>query len=198
MIVLYVLLAIILLISFILLCDISLVFVYKEHFDFKLKFFCFTIKTDKLVDLVSGSEENTEQKAEIDEKKMSLNKKKKSPSDVIDTVSYIVGLIGFILGKFAQYTRIVLARVKISIGTEDCSETALIYGAVSSALYTALEYFDSFLTVKKSYKNIGVVPDFTSESCRIDMKIILKIKIIHLLLIIISALPTIAEAKKGK
>ena len=150
------------------------------------------------MELAESSDKSEKKTAELAEQKKSVSKQKKSPSDVIDAVGYIIGVIGAILGEFIKYARIKVVRIKISIGTDDCAETAMLYGAISSALYSLLEFFDSFLFVKKSYRNIGVFPDFTSDRCRVDMKLVLKIKIIHLLLILVGILPTLAKAKKGK
>lgn len=198
MIAVYIIVGIVLILTVILLLDISLVFTYKEKLGFTLKLGFISLSGSKIIELAESSESNETKKQELIENKRSVVKKKKSPSDVIDTVSYIIDLIGAVLGEFTRYARIKFSRVKIGIGSESSAETALIYGFVSSALYSALEVLDSFLTVKKNYKDIGVYPDFTSEVCKIDIKIVLKIKIIRLLFALIHLLPNLAGAKKGK
>ncbi len=195
MIFLYVILAVLLLVIFILLVDLSLVFEYKEEFKFKIKIFCFTLSGEKIIKLAEAREENSD-KTQPPQKLTNNSKKKKTPSDILDLISYISGIIRAVLGEFVRYARLKLGDVKISIGTEDPASTALIYGVVSSGLYTALEFLDSFMTVKKNYKNIGVVPDFTSDECRIRLKVILKLKIIHLLFAALHILPTLAKGKE--
>lgn len=198
MIVLYIIAGIVLLLALLMLLDISLVFTYKEKLDFAIKLGLISLSGSKIIELAESSEKDVPKKQELLENKKSANKKKKSPSDVIDTVNYVMDLISAVLGEFTRYARIKFSRVKIGIGTESSAETALMYGFVSSAVYTVLEVLDSFLTVKKNYKDIGVYPDFTSEACKIDIKIVLKIKIIHLLFAFIRLLPNLAGAKKGK
>lgn len=197
--VLYILLAVILLVVLLLLLDISLVFSYKEKFEFKVKILFISLSGSKILDIVESKEDNRELKdkkpQEIAEERP---KKKKTPSDIIDLVTYIVGIIKAVLGEFARYARLKICTVKVSIGSEDCAHTALLYGVVSSALYTVLEFLDSLITVKKNYKKIGIAPDFTSEECRVEMKIILRFKILHLLLAFIHILPSLARAKKGR
>ncbi len=198
--VLCIFLFLLLLVFAVLFADISLVFVYKDEFNFKIKLGCFSISGKKIIDIIESREKNKDNSQVNTEETHQIKKqrKKKSPSDIVDLVSYITDLIKAILGQFCKYAKLKLCRVKISIATEDAAETALIYGAASSALYTALEFFDSFITIKKNYKNIGIAPDFSSEECRIDLKVILKVKIIHLLLAFIGISPVLASAKKGK
>lgn len=198
MIAVYIIAALILLILLLLFLDISLIFSYKEKFSFTVKFGIVSLSGSKIVEMIESSEKDKSKNQSLQANKKAASKKKKTPSDIIDTVTYVIDLIGAILGEFTSYARIKFARVKIAIGCEDCAETALIYGAVSSALYSVLEILDSFITVKKNYKHIGVYPDFTSDSCRADIKIILKLKILHLLLAFVHLLPKLAEAKKGK
>lgn len=198
MIVLTIFLVIILLVALLLISDISLVFSYKEKFSFKVGILCFYLSGSKIIQMVEAREENKDLVAEKPESVSKKEKKKLSPSEILSLASYILDLIKAVLGEFARYARLKLCRVKISIGTDDPAQTALLYGTVSSALYTAFEFLDSFMTVKKNYKNIGVAPDFTSDGCKFDFKVVLKIKIIHLLLAFIHISPILAESKKGK
>lgn len=198
MIILYFLLGILLLLTALMLQDVSLVFSYKDNFDLIFKLSFISIKGNKIIELVESSDKDESKKAEILKNKTAVYKKKKSPTDIIDTVTYILDLIGEIFGEFSRYARLKLTKIKISISTDSCAETALIYGFASSVLYTALEVLDSYISVKRSYKNIGIYPDFLSNESKIDLKIILKIKIIHLLLAFIHVLPSISGVKKGK
>lgn len=200
MIVLWIILFLILFALLFLLLDISLVFSYKEKFNFNVRIFCFSISGSKIIEIVESREKNKDSKPikPVENSNESRRKKKKSPSDIIELIVYIAELIKAILGEFCNYARLKLCRVKVSIATEDAAQTALIYGAASSAIYTALEFLDSFMTVKKNYKNIGVAPDFTADECRIDFKVVLKLKIIHLILAFINISPLLASAKKGK
>ena len=187
---------IILLIAAILITDVSLVAGYGDKFYFRLKIFFFTINLSKLADKFEGQEE--EPSVKLPEELKSGKKKKLTPSDIIELVSFAAELIRAVLGEFFRYARLKICNIRVAVGSEDAAKTAMLYGTLSSALYTAIEFFDSLMTVKKNCKNIGIQPDFTLDSCRIRFKIVLKIKIIHLLLAVIHIAPVLASGKGRK
>lgn len=187
---------IILLITAILITNVSLVVGYEDKFYFRLKIFFFTINLSKLADKLEGQGE--EPSVKLPEELKSGKKKKLTPSDIIELISFVAELIRAVLGEFFRYARLKICNIRIAVGSEDAAKTAMLYVTLSSALYTVIEFFDSLMTVKKNYKNIGIEPDFTLDSCRIKFKIVLKIKIIHLLLAFIHILPILASGKGRK
>ncbi|MBE6651595.1 MAG: DUF2953 domain-containing protein [Ruminococcaceae bacterium] len=194
--VLIVLGVIILLITAILLTNVSIVAGYGDKFYFKLKIFIFNINLEKLADKFGGDGE--EPSVKLPEELKDGKKKKLTPSDIIDLISFVGSLIRAVLGEFFTYARLKICNIRIAVGSEDAAKTALLYGTLSSALYTAIEFLDSLMTVKKNYKHIGIEPDFTLDSCRVKFKIVLKIKIIHLLLAFIHLVPILASGKGRK
>lgn len=195
MIVLYIILTLAAIILFLLLVDVSLVLAYKDGFKLKIRIFIFPLPVEKLVGMTSGEGKSGKDKSP--KIPNATAKKKKTASDIVELISTIVDIIKAVLGEFVRYARLKLCRIKITIGSDDPAQTALIYGAASPVLYTAIEFFDSFLNIKKNYKNIGIAPDFVSDECRADIKIVLRIKIIHLLLALVNVVSVLA-AKKGK
>lgn len=198
MIFLYIILVLLFVLLLVLLSDISLIFSYKDKFIFKVRFLCVSLSGSKLIEIIQSREKPDSSETVKSKIEPPKEKRKKTFSDIIEIVSFIASLIKSILGEFLKYAKLKLCKVKISIGTDDCAETALAYGGASSALYTVLEFLDSMMTVKKSYKNIGVIPDYTSDECKVDIKIVLKIKILHLLFAFIHISPQLAKAQKGK
>ncbi len=195
---LIILVIILFLILLFLFSDLSFVFLYNNEFSFKIKFLFLNISAETIMKFSKKREQENrlEEARKTNEKK--FKKHKKTPSDIIDVISYISGVVKSILGEFVRYAKLKFCKVKISIGTDDAATTALSYGFISSGIYTALEFLDSFLAVKKQYKNIGVVANFTSTDCHIDLKIILKLKIIHLVLAALHILPSLSRTEKGK
>ena len=190
MIVLYVSLALVLLVTFLLFLNISFVFEYKEEFDFKIKILFVTLNADKL----AGNKENS-----VKEKTTTIKKKrKKSISEKIDVIKDIVDLIKAVFGELLKYARLKVCYLDLKVATDDAAKPALTYGAVSSAVYTAIEFLDSFVNVKKSYKKINIYPDFSETSAKVNLKIIISIKSIHLLLSAMHLLPMLAGKQKGK
>lgn len=196
MIILYILLFLVLLVAALLFVDLSFVFELKEEFSFKVKVLFLTLDAEKIAKLIPSDKKdsNVPQKTENLKKKH----KKKSFSDIIDTLIDVLDLVKAIFKEFLRYAKLKVSFLDLKIATEDAANTALLYGAASTAVYTAMEFLDSFITLKKSYKKIAVYPDFAGTETKVSLKIIISIKPIHVLLAAMHLLPSLAEKQKGK
>lgn len=195
MIALYIILAFFLLVSLILFLNVSFVFELKEEFDFKVKILFITLNAEKIANLFSSDKKEKK----IEEKTESIKKKrKKTVSEIIDTIVDVIDLVKAVFGEFTRYARLKLAYLDLKVATEDAAKTALVYGTLSGAVYSALEFLDSFLNVKKNYQKISVYPDFSDTKTKVSLKIIISIKPIHVLLAAMHLLPMLAEKQKGK
>ena len=197
MIVLYILLSILLLIALVLFLNVSFVFELKEEFSFKIRVLFVTLKGDTIVKLAEGRTKEDSSKEETNTPKSKI-KKPRGISDTIESISAIIDLIKAIFGEFIRYARLKVCYVDVKIATDDAAHTALIYGAASSAIYLALEFLDTLVTLKKNYKKVSVYPDFTTDKTEAKLKIILKIKPIHVIFAAVHLLPVLADKKKGK
>ena len=197
MIVLYILLSLVLLITLILFLNVSFIFELKEEFSFKIRVLCFPLKGDKITKLAEGRTkgESGDEKTETPKPKI---KKPRGIPEVVESISAVIDLIKAIFGEFIRYARLKVCFVDVKIATDDAAHTALLYGAASSAIYLALEFLETIVTLKKNYKNILIYPDFASEKTEAKLKIVLRIKPIHVILAAMHLLPTLAEKKKGK
>ena len=196
MIILYILLSLLLLITLILFLNVSFIFELNEEFISKIRVLCFALKGDKIAKLAEGRT-----KGESDDKKSTQQKKIKKPRGIpeaIESISSIIDMIKSIFGEFIRYVRLKICYVDVKIATDDAAHTALVYGAASSAVYFALEFLDTVLTLKKNYKKILVYPDFTSDKTEAKLKIVLRIKPIHVILAAMHLLPKLAEKRKEK
>lgn len=192
MIALYIVLALVLLLALILFIDISVTVMWREEFNLKVKVFLFPLNLEKLL------EKNSEAKPKKDiTEKPKKKKRKRSAEEILHLVSYIFRLVSLSFAEFKRYARINIAKLKISVSASSPDETAMLYGTVSSALYTAIEILSASFNVKRNYKSIGVISDFLSEECKLDLKVIIKIKPIHLLLALVHVMSGLAQ-KKGK
>ena len=197
MIVLYILLSLLLLVTLILFSNVSFIFDLKEEFVFKIRVLCFTVKGDKIAKLAEGRTKGESRDNESSTPKAKIKKPRGIP-EVIESISSVIDLIKAIFGEFIRYARVKVCYVDVKIATDDAAHTALVYGAASSAVYLALEFLDTVVTMKKNYKKISVYPDFASDKTEAKLKIILKIKPIHVILAALNVLPLLAEKKKGK
>lgn len=190
MIVLYILSGLLAVILLLLFSDVSLVLTYNTEFSFRIRYLFVSLDAEKIAKLSSSKKDTSHE--DVTE----LKKKHKSLSNLFDLLLYIVDLIKAVLGQLVKYARIKICRINVSVATDDAAKTALLFGAVSGAIYSILEFFDTFLLLKKNYKKISVNPDFSSENSSADIKIILKIKPIHALLALLHLAPVLVKERK--
>ena len=197
MIILYILLALLLLIALVLFLNVSFIFELKEEFDFKIKVLFFTLKGDKIAKLAEGRTKGESDAKESPTPHAKIKKPRGIP-ETIESISSVIDLIKSVFGEFIRYARLKVCYVDIKIATDDAAHTALVYGGASSAIYLALEFLETVVTLKKNYKKILVYPDFASNKTEAKFKIVLRIKPIHVILAAMHLLPKLAEKKKGK
>ena len=195
MIVLYIFLAPLLLVLLLLFSSLSFIFEYNEKFTFKLRFLFVSLKGEKILNIIESGNSKSDNREEI---KKIQKKKKKTLSDTVDLVIFILELIKGIFGEFLRYAKIKLCYIDVKIASDDAASTALLYGVASTAIYSALEFFDTFVLLSKNYKKVSVYPDFTSTDSKAKLKIVIKLKPIHLILAAMHLLPILASQKKGK
>lgn len=193
MIALYIILAVVCVLALILFIDISVTVLWNKDLDLKVKVFMFPLNLEKIL---TKSAEDKPNKEALDTAKKK-KRRKKSAEEILNLISYIFRLISLSFAEFKRYARITISRLKISVSASSPDETAMLYGTVSSALYTLVELLSSSFNVKRNYKSIGVVSDFLSEECKLDLKVIIKLKPIHLILALVHVMSGLAQ-KKGK
>ncbi len=109
-----------------------------------------------------------EEKAE--EKNHPEKKKEKPP--ILDTIRMIKLLLAVFLKRFFGHLRIDLARLNITVASEDAAKTALLYGYLCQGVAYIVELLDRFTNLKKGRNaEISVAPDFTAEKLVADIHI---------------------------
>jgi hypothetical protein len=191
MIVLYVFLSLLALVFLILLIDVSFVFELKEEVKIRIKILFVSFDAEKLVARFSEKHELPEESEQP--------KKKTSPSieTLILRIKYITRLVRALIHEFCRYAKLKICFAYIKVATDDAAQTATAYALVSGAVYSLVEFLSYNLKTEKSYKKIKIFPDFTSSEFQAKMKIVLKIKPIHILLAAMHLLPLVQKRKVG-
>jgi len=138
------------------------------------------------------SELKKQNKAIAKKKKNTKGTPKKKPSPV--TVSNIPSLleslkdtVGEILKKFVRHLHVDVRRFKISIGGEDAAATALMYSAVSQGAAYIFEILENYCKVYDKRKSkTSAEANFLSLVTTADIKFVFRLRIIHLLDLLIS------------
>lgn len=194
---LWILLAVVLLLVFILFVNVNLIIEHKEEFRFFVRVLFVKInleqfKKKKSTDM-TVEKKNKEPIPQTEEKS-----KKKNKKSVFEFLSFVADIIKSILKNFAKYAKIKLCYANISVASDDAAKTAMLYGIVCQGLYYVTELLTHFTKFKKNYKKIKVVSDFTSEEIKYDFKLVITLKPVHLLIIGIKLIPIFTNKQNKK
>lgn len=197
---LYIFAAVLLLIAAILLLPVSAYLEYNNDFFFDFKFSginVFSSKKEKK-QTAKKSTKKTVKKTPPQEKKenqfktsFEILKKKKGFSGAVKEIFALLNdclkHLGFLLKTF-KFRKV---EFNLNVATENAAKTAIEYGALCSAIYPTLSFFQSIGNVK--YKKINVKSDFESQKANFDFSLAINSQILFL---IIAAFKVYKEYKK--
>ena len=116
-------------------------------------------------------------------------------SVVLDILGAVRSLVTDLISVSLSHFRLDLARLHITVATEDAATTAIAYGSVCAALDSllrALEPLKGFNAPKA--KDISVDYDFLSEETKLDIKVVMSMRVWHGLHIGFTALRSIGAS----
>jgi hypothetical protein len=180
---------ILLLIAFLLLCPVTVSAEFKNELSIRIKYLFIRHK------IFPQPEKPKKEENEKKKEKIEKTEKKSKIKGIIEQK----GLSGFlnIIKEFsliATHTaknllsHILIKRIyiKIVVADEDAAQAAISYGQTCSIVYTAFGWILSNAKYNRYY--INIVPDFDSKESRIYFELKVKIKLIFIILIFLSAL----------
>lgn len=114
----------------------------------------------------------------------SAPKKKKSVIEIIELVTLLVKKL---LSHLSRRLRIDVKRLHVTVATGDAASTAIAYGAASSAMagLTEILYLNT-RTKLPAPENGGVYADFVGDKSKIDIDIVLSMRVVGILATLIS------------
>lgn len=126
------------------------------------------------------------QKKQKTKKKQKTEKPKEEPQKTGEKITEILDLVKIILNNvlspFGRYLKLEIAKIYVSIGTDDPAKTAVYYGLASQSVAYIVEFLSNVTNVSvKNKKSISVVPDFTSESSDAVINITFGLRVWHAL-----------------
>lgn len=140
-------------------------------------------------------------KAKRAKKRTSKDKTSKSlggSASLLDNISLISKVLGTVAQTSIKHIKVKKACVRITVATPDAAETAMLFGAVNIAAAALVGYIDNFETVNGLDKaQISVQADFCSEKTRAFIKIILCLRVWHILKIIFKSALRYLSEKSG-
>lgn len=191
---LYIFAVVLLLIAAVLLLPVSVYLEYNNDFFFRFKFAGIKVfqpkkspkkKTQKTASHSKDKKENQFKTSFeiLKEKKGFLGAVKEIFALLNDCLKHL----GFLLKTF-KFRKV---EFNLKVATENAAKTAIEYGALCSAIYPTLSFFQSIGNIK--YKKINVRSDFESKNPSFDFSLVINLQIIFL---IIAAFKVYKEYKK--
>lgn len=148
---------------------------------------------------IQKAKEKEEKKKKALEKKQqqdqTQSKGKLDVGAVIEILGVVRSLVTDLLSVSLSHFRLDLARLHVTVATEDAATTAIAYGAVCAALDSllcALEPLKGFNAPKA--KDLSVDYDFLSQQTKLDLKLVMSMRVWHGLHIGFAALRRIGAA----
>ncbi len=124
-----------------------------------------------------------DKKARKDAEKSGAIKKGEKPS-LLDNINLITSLVEIFLKKFFRHLKIKVARLNITVATEDAAKTAILYGAVSQAVSYLIAILDAKSNLKQARKaKFNVNSDFCATKSSADVHLSFSIRVGQVLLI---------------
>lgn len=175
MIAVYILLFLLLVVLFLLFLDVHLIFDCHDKLSVTLKVLCFRFDGFDLIKKIGESEDG-----EKDTKKGKKAEKKNRKIDLLgfaQFLGHIAKVIALGLRDYVTKAKVNLKELRVTIGTEDAAQTALLSSAVmqgANGLCAALGHFSDF---RCNNKNLSITPDFTSDKSSISFHLVVTNKL---------------------
>lgn len=97
-------------------------------------------------------------------------------------------ILSIIIKSFNKKITVKLTEIHIKVATPDAAQTAILYGAVSSAVACILDLIDDVTQLKPlGESSILVEPDFLSEKSELKLNILLHISIFRLINVLLKS-----------
>lgn len=177
--VLWIILALISFLLFLLFLNVHLIFKYDQHATVTLRILFLRFDAMKLFRSLTEQKKGDE-KNEPTAPKDQQNRKA-DPVGFAKFLSHITRIIALAVKEHFSKMKINLKRLQISIGTDDAAKTALLCGGVIQAANVLCELLRRFSRFRCDNRNLSVSPDFTSEQSRLSIHLDLSSKPIHII-----------------
>ncbi len=100
-----------------------------------------------------------------------------SPS-LLDKLNSIREIITIVFNEFKSYLHVKLTKIHVSVATDDAAKTAILYGAVSTAVACIVDLIDEITNLKPlKDSSIYVEPSFLTSKTELDLNITLYISV---------------------
>ena len=206
MVAIYILLAVVLLLLFILLLSVRITVEYNSDVSLKVGalFYNYSVvpsagkkkksKKKKKDEVASGEEA----KGKPDKKKSTFSEFTEG-LEIADFIEILTKLLTRLAAVFKKHLRVRLNKYLITVGAESPDKAAILFGTVNTASMMLIEY----LTVNTRLHPLENSPvavrcDFEGKTVDVDVKVVIKIRVIHLITYLVGAFFDFMKIKESK
>lgn len=181
---LYVLLAIVALILFLLFMNVHLIFRYEDHPTVTLRILFIRMNAIKLFRRFTDEKDGQKTQGTANEKQNKVRKKGSLPG-FIEFLARIARVISLAVKEHFSKMKVNLKMLHVSVGTDDAAKTALLCGGAIQAANILCELLRRFSHFRCDNSQLSISPDFTSEVSRFAVHLDLSAKPIHIIGVIV-------------
>lgn len=200
MIFLYLFLALLALILFVLFVNVHLSLQYDGEPRATVRVLFIKVDALDLAKYLGGEKKEKKKKTKRKEpqEKKPKKKAKGSLTDFLDFISLITRIVTRAVSDLLRKLRINLKEFELRFTAGEADQTALVYGGAiqaANALFALLARFSHF---RWNDKKLTLSPDFTGESNTFRIHLVLTTKPVHLIAIALRAFFTFLEGKEAR
>lgn len=186
----YILLGIAIFIALILSLRINLHIIYEDELKVYLKILFFKIEilpnTSKIFTSNKSGKGKKEKPTHILKDISEADTEKKSILDKLNTIRDILSILS---NAFHKHLHIRLSKIMVKVATGDAAKTAILYGAISTAVACIIDIIDNIANLKPMKESsVSVEPDFLSEKTSLALNIHLYMSVGGMIKVLIQSL----------
>ncbi len=170
-------------------CDLHLV--YKDTFAATLHILCFrrTLYPKKKEKVKLRDHSRRAAKKKKIKKRQAASKPTQKPAEKpkneTGTLAFLKKILTELLKNTFGYVKLRATRLVIKVGSSDPATTAILFGAVNTAVIGVMEVLDQFGKLKTArFAVLSVSPDFLAEKTETDIQLVFSLRVWHMLAIL--------------
>ena len=182
----YILLGIAIFIGLVLSLRVNLHIRYEDELKVYIKILFFKIEilpnTSKIFD---GFKKNKEKPTHIIK---DIKDADTSSESIVDKLNTIRDILSILSESFHKHLHVKLSKIYVRVATGEAAKTAILYGAISTAVACIIAVIDDITNLKPiKDSSVSVEPDFLSEKTKIKLNISLYMSIAGIISVLMSS-----------
>ena len=169
----YILLGIVLLIAIILSLRIKLHIIYRDELQVFLKIAFFKIPI--IPDTKNSFSKLRKKKSDSGANPIKrIQNESPETNSIIDKLNAIRDILSILSETFHKHLHVKLSQVHIRVAASDAAKTAILYGAICTAVACIIDQIENIANLKSlKQSSVAVEPDFLSEKIDVKLNIVL-------------------------